>query len=113
MPDKTMERLQSEQAARDEHDGDSPGCSSYQCLPNDYQNQGWTDLDTELVEAEQGRLAALTLELCHTDPRPLSNRRRAECDNIVAEGRRIEARRATEEKRKDVAYDKTHKRRAK
>lgn len=109
MPDTTMERIQSEDTARVERTGDTDGCSPYKCKTNDYEHQTWTDMDTEIVELQQGRVAALTLDLCHTDHKPLSNRRRAECDKIVAEGRRIEARRAAEEKGKDDAYDKAHK----
>ena|ERR1039458_3097591 len=113
-PDTTMERIHSEEVATEKRTGDTPGCAPYSCKSNEYESQAWTDMDTQLVEMEQGRAAALTLELCHTDfSKPLSNRRRAECDKIVANGRRLQARRAAEEKRKDDAYDKTRPKEAK
>jgi|CZKY01.1.fsa_nt_gi hypothetical protein len=66
--------------------------------------------DYSIVEMDQGRQAASALEVCsyHDVNGPLSNRRRDECDEIAAIGKRIQEQRAAEEKRKDDAYDRAH-----
>ena len=64
-------------------------------------------MDDHIVELEQGELAADHLRVCsnHGVLGPLSNRLRDECDKIAARGKRIQAQRDAEEKRKDEAYD--------
>jgi hypothetical protein len=70
-----------------------------------------TDVDFQIVEMEQGRVAASHLRVCsyHGVNGPLSNRLRDECDRIAARGKQLQAQRDAAEKRKDDAYDKAHK----
>jgi hypothetical protein len=70
-----------------------------------------TYVDDRIVEMELGEVAASKLKVCsyHGVNGPLSNRLRDECDRIAARGKQLQAQRAAEEKRKDDAYDKAHK----
>lgn len=71
----------------------------------------WNYTNFQIVEIDQGTLAADTLDSCHASfvaGSEISNRRRDECDRIAAKGLKIQMRRDAEEKRKDDAYDKAH-----
>jgi len=71
----------------------------------------WNYTDFQIVEIDQGTLAADTLQSCNATlvaGSELSNRRRDACDRIAARGMSIQIRREAEEKRKDEAYDKAH-----
>ena len=77
----------------------------------DVRNQ---QLELQIVELSQGRVAADTLGFCYLSGYPkapdkgLSRRKIAECDAILKAQARIDARQAAQEKRKDAEYDNNH-----
>jgi len=105
-----------EQKSKDDaYDKAAPGSITFQKDANPAVGYNWWNersyLDDRIVEMELGEVAASKLKVCsyHGVNGPLSNRHRDECDKIAARGKQIQARRAAEEKRKDDAYDKAHK----
>jgi hypothetical protein len=71
------------------------------------------DANVRYAELVIGSIGASTLKLCYAYGYPenrgsLSRRRLAECDKIIAEMAKADARFKAEEAKKDAAYDKAH-----